>query len=631
MQFNGIPLFDGITFTVGDQDKIGLVGRNGAGKSTLLNVLHGDIIAESGTITTSKNHTIGFLKQQLKAEYSGSVKDECKHAFIEVMKIEEELIVLQQKISEYSDFNDPHYHALCENMSELYARHEILGGNAMEANIEKVLLGLGFTHESMLKHAKELSGGWQMRLELAKLLLRKPDTLLLDEPTNHLDIDSIRWLEQYLAQYDGAVILVSHDRIFLDTITNRTIEIRGGGIEDYPCSYSKYVIERLEREEHRKKAYLAQQKEIAKTQEFIDRFRSKATLASRVQSRVKQLESKERITLDETTDKTISFAFPPAPRAPRMLFHSSDMIKKYDDKVILNHISFDIERGMRCAFVGRNGEGKSTLSRILAGIESYQGTLQIGEGLKIGYFAQQHADSLDPTKTVFETLDHVATGEVRTKIRSILGAFLFSGDSVDKKVRVLSGGERARLALAMLLLTESHVLILDEPTNHLDMSAKDILKAALQQYNGSLIIVSHDRDFLSGLVDNIFHFSQGSVKHHAMQLEEYLEKYSITSLDESRSHVQFNDNGKHQTTAQFSREEKKNQEREERKRKKRIDEIEQQIAKSEEAIAHIDLNMALEENYSNPLKMKELSQSRIDLQNTLDILFEEWEQIHSDQ
>lgn len=629
MQFNGIPLFDGITFNVGDQDKIGLVGKNGAGKSTLLNVLHGDIIPESGFITTSKNHTIGFLKQQLHADYQGSVKEECKHAFDEVMRIEEELTELHHTIDHYTDFNNQEYHDLCERMAELYARHEILGGNAIEASIEKILLGLGFTHESMMKKATDLSGGWQMRLELAKLLLRKPDTLLLDEPTNHLDIDSIRWLEAYLANYDGAVILVSHDRVFLDTITKRTIEIRNGGIEDYPCSYSKYVIERLEREEHRKKAYLAQQKEIAKTQEFIDRFRSKANLASRVQSRVKQLESKERITYDDSTERTISFSFPPAPRAPRVIFHSEDLSKKYDDKVILNHISFDIERGMRCAFIGKNGEGKSTLSRILAGIESHEGSLTIGEGLKIGYFAQQHADSLDPTKTVFETLDHVAVGEIRTKIRAILGAFLFSGDSVDKKVRVLSGGERARLALAMLLLSESHVLILDEPTNHLDMSAKDILKAALQDYNGALIIVSHDRDFLSGLIDNIFHFSNGSVKHHPLQLEEYLEKYAITTLDESSKKVVVDQIGKTDAITQLSREEKKQQEREQKKKQKRLEEIELLIATLEEEIAKVDIQLSLEEVYSNIDKMKECTQSRNELKTKLDALFAEWEELHS--
>lgn len=629
MQFNGIPLFDGITFTVGDQDKIGLVGKNGAGKSTLLNVLYGDIKPESGSITTSKHHTIGFLKQQLHAYYTDSVKEECKVAFESVLAIEDELVEIQHAIEHHEDYSDPGYHSLCERMADLYARHEILGGNAIEATIEKILLGLGFTHETMNKPARDLSGGWQMRLELAKLLLRKPHTLLLDEPTNHLDIDSIRWLEAYLAQYDGAVILVSHDRVFLDTITKRTIEIRNGGIEDYPCSYSKYVIERLEREEHRKKAYMAQQKEIAKTQEFIDRFRSKANLASRVQSRVKQLEAKERITYDDSTEKTISFSFPPAPRAPRVLFHSEDLTKKYDQKTILNHISFDIERSMRCAFVGKNGEGKSTLSRILAGIESYEGTLTVGEGLKIGYFAQQHADSLDPTKTVFETLEQVAVGEIRTRIRSILGAFLFSGDSVDKKVRVLSGGERARLALAMLLLTESHVLILDEPTNHLDMSAKDILKAALNKYNGALIIVSHDRDFLSGLIDNIYHFSQGSIKHYPLQLEEFLEKFAINSLDEAQAKVEVIPQVKIDNQSQYSREEKKNLEREEKKKIRRIQEIEAQIAIYEKEIATIDEQLSHESTYSNPEAMKNLSQSRDGVQKSVDTLFLEWETLLS--
>jgi len=625
MQFNGIPLFDGITFTVGDQDKIGLVGKNGAGKSTLLNVLYGEITPESGSITTSKHHTIGFLKQQLHANYTDTVKEECKVAFESVLEIEAELHSIQHAIEHYEEYSDPAYHALCERMADLYARHEILGGNAIEATIEKILLGLGFTHETMNKSAKDLSGGWQMRLELAKLLLRKPHTLLLDEPTNHLDIDSIRWLETYLAQYDGAVILVSHDRVFLDTITKRTIEIRNGGIEDYPCSYSKYVIERREREEHRKKAYLAQQKEIAKTQEFIDRFRSKATLASRVQSRVKQLEAKERIAYVDSNERTISFSFPPAPRAPRLLFNSEDLSKKYDQKTILHHVSFDIERNMRCAFIGKNGEGKSTLSRILAGIESFEGQLTVGEGLKIGYFAQQHADSLDPTKTVFETLEQVAVGDIRTRIRSILGAFLFSGDAVDKKVRVLSGGERARLALAMLLLTESHVLILDEPTNHLDMAAKDILKAALNDYNGALIIVSHDRDFLSGLIDNIYHFSQGSIKHYPLQLEEFLEKFAIQSLDEAQTTLENVPSQSSDNTSQISREEKKIQEREEKKKLKRIQEIETFIAQYEAEINGIDHQLTLEETYTNPESMKELTQSRNQIQQNLDNLFKEWE------
>ena len=629
MQFNGIPLFDGISFSVGDRDKIGLVGRNGAGKSTLLQILNGDIIPEKGNIITSKQHTIGFLKQQLEATYSGSVKEECRIAFESVINIEAEIESLQEKINISTDYESEQYSTMCEELVELYHRLEILGGNSLESRIEKILLGLGFTHASMNAPAIELSGGWQMRLELAKLLLQNPSTLLLDEPTNHLDIDSIRWLESYLAVYDGAVILVSHDRVFLDTVTKRTIEIRNAKIEDYPCSYSAYVIERSIREEHKLKAYMSQEKEIEKTQQFIDRFRSKANLASRVQSRIKQLESKERIVLDITKDRTMSFSFPPAPRAPRLLFSSSGLTKAYDGKVVLNNIEFDVEREKKCAFIGRNGEGKSTLSRILAGIEPYDGNLIIQDGLKIGYFAQQHADSLDPTKTVYETLDDIAVGDIRTKLRNILGAFLFSGDAIDKKVRVLSGGERARLALAMLLLTESHVLILDEPTNHLDMSAKDILKSALLQYNGALIIVSHDRDFLDGLVDNIYHFSKGSVKHHPLELHEFLNKYDAQSIDDVVHSPKMQTKETISQQHGSNREEKKMSEREEKKKKKRIEELEHLIDQIETEILQVDTQLTLEEIYVDKDKVESLTKSRADLQSKLDMSMSEWESIQS--
>lgn len=629
MQFNGIPLFDAISFSVGDRDKIGLVGKNGAGKSTLLQILNGDIIPETGSIITSKQHSIGFLKQQLDVKYSGSVKEECRIAFDSVIHIESDIDNVQKKINASIDYESQEYIELCEQLANLYHQLELSGGNTLEARIEKILLGLGFTHSTMHSPASELSGGWQMRLELAKLLLRNPDTLLLDEPTNHLDIDSIRWLETYLAVYEGAVILVSHDKVFLDTVTNRTIEIRNAKIEDYPCAYSAYVQERLIREEHNLKAYQSQQKEIEKTQEFIDRFRSKANLASRVQSRIKQLDAKERIVLDDYKEKSIAFSFPPSPRAPRLLFHSNELTKKYDERVILQGITFDIEREQKCAFIGRNGEGKSTLSRILAGIESYEGNLVISEGLKIGYYAQHHADSLDPTKTVFETLDQVAVGDIRTRIRSILGAFLFSGDSVDKKVRVLSGGERARLALAMLLLHESHVLILDEPTNHLDMSAKDILKSALMKYNGALIVVSHDRDFLDGLVDNIYHFSQKKVKHYPLQIHEFLSKYAVDSIDELVQKSQTSIDQSAQPISKASREEKKLIEREERKRLKRIDEIETSISKIEQTILSIDNALSDEANYSQPTKIEELTVQRSSLQKDIDLLLEQWEQLQS--
>ena len=628
MQFNGIPLFDAISFSVGDRDKIGLVGRNGAGKSTLLQILNGDITPETGSIITSKQHTIGFLKQQLEVEYTSSVKEECRIAFESVIQLESDIEHIQQKINNSTDYQSTEYIDLCEQLANLYHRLDISGGNTLEARIEKILLGLGFTHDSMHGSASELSGGWQMRLELAKLLLRNPDTLLLDEPTNHLDIDSIRWLESYLAVYEGAVILVSHDKVFLDTVTKRTIEIRNAKIEDYPCTYSAYVKERLIREDHKLKAYQSQQKEIEKTQEFIDRFRSKANLASRVQSRIKQLDAKERIVLDDYKEKAIAFSFPPSPRAPRLLFHSSNLSKSYDNRIILEGITFDIEREQKCAFIGRNGEGKSTLSRILAGIESYDGNLIVSDGLKIGYYAQHHADSLDPTKTVFETLDHVAVGDIRTKIRSILGAFLFSGDSVDKKVRVLSGGERARLALAMLLLHESHVLILDEPTNHLDMSAKDILKSALMNYNGALIVVSHDRDFLDGLTDNIYHFSKKKVKHYPFNIHEFLSKHAVESIDDLI--VQTPSTVNDTSDVKQSRDIKKSVEREERKRLKIIEKIESDISQKEEMLKLIDGELGEDGIYKQPYRIEELNIKRNQLQEELGQLLQQWEDIQSD-
>ena len=527
VQFTGTDLFSGVTFNIGDRDRIGLVGMNGAGKSTLLKILCGWQEPESGTIVVASGQTVGYLPQEMVPDSIGTVLEEAMTAFSVIDDLEREQERLTAEIAERTDYESAEYTRLLERHNEVTEHLTMLGGARRQEQAEKVLLGLGFKHTDFERPVAVFSGGWQMRVELAKLLLRHPDFLLLDEPTNHLDIVSIQWLENYLANYSGAVVLVSHDRTFLDNITKRTIEITAGRIYDYKCPYSEYVVQMQERRASQMAQLTNQQRQVAQIEAFIERFRYKATKAKQVQSRVKMLERMEKITVDEVSTESIHFQFPPAPHSGKIVVEAQHLGKAYGNNQVFDNVDLLLTAGKKVAFVGRNGEGKSTMAKIIVGdINDYTGSFKLGAGVQLGYYAQNQAAMLNLDKTVFETIDDIAQGDIRPKIRNILGSFLFGDDDIDKKVKVLSGGEKARLALAKLLLTPSNLLILDEPTNHLDMNSKDILKNALLQYTGTLIVVSHDRDFLSGLTDELYEFRDGAVHEFKGDIMEFLDSQS---------------------------------------------------------------------------------------------------------
>ena len=529
VQFTGTNLFDHVTFNIGDRDRIGLVGMNGAGKSTLLKILCGWQEPESGTIVMASGQTVGYLPQEMVPDSIGTVLEEAMTAFSVIDDLEREQERLTAEIAERTDYESAEYTRLLERHNEVTEHLTLLGGARRQEQAEKVLLGLGFKHSDFGRPVAVFSGGWQMRVELAKLLLRHPDFLLLDEPTNHLDIVSIQWLENYLANYSGAVVLVSHDRTFLDNITKRTIEITAGRIYDYKCPYSEYVVQMQERRASQMAQLTNQQRQVAQIEAFIERFRYKATKAKQVQSRVKMLERMEKITVDEVSTESIHFQFPPAPHSGKIVVEAKGLGKAYGDNQVFDGVDLLLTSGKKVAFVGRNGEGKSTMAKIIVGdINDYTGTFKLGAGVQMGYYAQNQAAMLNLDKTVFETIDDIAQGDIRPKIRNILGSFLFGDDDIDKKVKVLSGGEKARLALAKLLLTPSNLLILDEPTNHLDMNSKDILKNALLQYTGTLIVVSHDRDFLSGLTDELYEFRDGEVHEFKGDIMEFVQNNAET-------------------------------------------------------------------------------------------------------
>ena len=533
VSFTGKTLFDDVSFIIKDKDRIGLTGKNGAGKSTLLKILSGLQEPDSGTIVLTTGHEIGYLPQEMIPDSTKTIMDETLTAFDKTNALEKEIEKLSAQLAERTDYESEEYHKLIERLTEANERFHLIGGNDRMGMAEKVLLGLGFKRSDFERSITEFSSGWQMRVELAKILLKKPEVMLLDEPTNHLDIESIGWLEEFLQTYPGAVVLVSHDRKFLDHVTTRTIEITIGRIEDYNVPYSEYVIQRAERRQVQQAAYDNQQKEIENIERFIERFRYKATKARQAQSRIKMLEKMERIEVDETDNSSIAFRFPPAPHCGKIVIRAQDIGKCYGEKRVFSHFDFTLEKGEKVALVGRNGEGKSTFSKIVMGeIPDHEGRLEIGAGVKIGYFAQNQAALLDGNKTVFQTIDDIAVGEVRTRIRNILGCFLFSGEDIEKKVKVLSGGEKGRLALAKLLLEPVNLLVLDEPTNHLDMRSKDILKMALLQYNGSLIVVSHDRDFLEGLTTKTYEFRDGHVKLHLGDVSTFLADRKMERLQE---------------------------------------------------------------------------------------------------
>jgi ATP-binding cassette subfamily F protein 3 len=503
--FGGVDLFSNISFLINPRDRIGLVGKNGAGKSTLLKIFAGLQEATSGTIVIPQNIETGYLPQQMIHQSGKTVMEETRTAFSRMLDLLRDIGLIQHEISERTDYDSAAYLDLIHRLTDLNEQYEMLGGAGMEADVEKTLIGLGFSPSDFHRQTSELSGGWRMRIELAKVLLRRPDILLLDEPTNHLDIESIQWLENFLKDFQGAVVLVSHDRAFLDNVTQRTVEISLGKIYDYKAPYTQYLDLRREFREQQMAAYRNQQKMIQDTEEFIERFRYKATKAVQVQSRIKQLDRVERIEMEDEDLSAIHVRFPAAPRSGTVVVETEALVKRYGEKVILDGIDFKIHRGEKVAFAGKNGEGKSTLSKIIMGEAAAEaGTVRTGHNVNIGYFAQNQDEIMDENLTVFQTIDRVAVGDIRTKIRDLLGAFLFRGEDVDKKVKVLSGGERSRLAMVRLLLEPYNLLLLDEPTNHLDIRSKDILKQALIKYDGTLIVVSHDRDFLEGLVSKVY-------------------------------------------------------------------------------------------------------------------------------
>ena len=532
VEFSAKSLFDNVSYVINRRDRIALVGKNGAGKSTMLKIIAGLQKPTSGQVAVPQDTTIGYLPQQMKLSDTRTVIEEVREAFSHIDLMTLKLERMNAELADRTDYESPDYQRLIDDIADLSERLAMEQSENAEAEMEKTLIGLGFTRDDFTRHTSEFSGGWRMRIELAKLLLRRPDVLLLDEPTNHLDIESIQWLEQFLATKANAVMLVSHDRAFIDNVTNRTIEISCGKIYDYSVNYSKFVELRKERIAQQMRAYQNQQKEIADTEAFIERFRYKATKAVQVQSRMKQLAKIERIEVDEVDNSRLNLRFPPAPRSGDYPVIADNVGKTYGEHLVFDHATFTIKRGEKVAFVGKNGEGKSTLVKCIMNEIPFTGTLKIGHNVKIGYFAQNQAQLLDEDTTVFDTIDRVATGDIRTRIRDILGAFMFGGEASDKKVKVLSGGEKTRLAMIRLLLEPVNLLILDEPTNHLDMATKDILKQAIRDFTGTVIVVSHDREFLDGLVEKVYEFGGGRVRECLGGIYEFLEKKKLESLRE---------------------------------------------------------------------------------------------------
>lgn len=531
VEFGGTTLFKDISFQINEKDRIALMGKNGAGKSTLLKILAGVRPATRGTVSAPKDCVVAYLPQHLMTEDGRTVFEETSQAFAHLHEAEEEINRLNEELATRTDYESDEYMALIEKVSTLSEKFYSIDMTHFEEDVEKILLGLGFERKDFDRPTSEFSGGWRMRIELAKLLLKNPDVLLLDEPTNHLDIESIGWLEDFIRESGKAVVVISHDRKFVDNITTRTIEVTMGRIYDYKASYSHYLELRKERREQQQKQYEEQQKMIAETKDFIERFKGTYSKTFQVQSRVKMLEKLELIEVDEEDTSALRLKFPPAPRSGQYPVIASEVGKSFD-RVIFKDASFTIERGEKVAFVGRNGEGKSTMVKCIMGELQHEGTLELGHNVQIGYFAQNQASLLDGELTVFQTIDDVAKGEIRNKIRDLLGAFMFGGEESTKKVKVLSGGERTRLAILKLLLEPVNLLILDEPTNHLDLKTKDVLKQALKDFDGTLIVVSHDRDFLDGLVTKVYEFGQQKVKEHLSGIYEFLETKKMESLQE---------------------------------------------------------------------------------------------------
>lgn len=602
--FGGNTLFDNITYVINKKDRIALVGKNGAGKSTMLKIIAGLQAPTSGNVNMPKDLTVGYLPQQMNLSDTRTVMEEAEQAFSYIFELQSRIERMNTELSESTDYESEYYQELIERVSNANEQLALIGASNYQAEIEKTLIGLGFTREDFGRDTSEFSGGWRMRIELAKLLLQRPDVLLLDEPTNHLDIESIQWLESFLSTRANAVVLVSHDRAFIDNVTTRTIEISLGRIYDYQVNYSRYVVLRQERLEQQKRAYENQQKQIQDTEAFIERFRYKATKSVQVQSRIKQLAKLERVEVDEVDTSRLNLKFPPAPRSGDYPIIAEGVGKNYGSHVVFSNATFTIKRGEKVAFVGKNGEGKSTLVKCIMGEIPYTGTLKIGHNVKIGYFAQNQASLLDESITVFDTIDRVAVGDIRTKIRDILGAFMFGGEASDKKVKVLSGGEKTRLAMIRLLLEPVNLLILDEPTNHLDMRTKDVLKQAIRDFNGTVILVSHDREFLDGLVSKVYEFGGGQVREHLGGIYDFLESRKLDSLRELEQRATVSKTEKDGNISKdsaspakseyskLSYEEQKEFARRLRKAEKVVADIESEIAGLEKRIAEVEEKLA---------------------------------------
>ncbi len=628
--FSGSDLFSDISFLINPRERIGLVGKNGAGKSTILKIICGLQTPSSGTVSRSGDCTIGYLPQQMVVHDDCSLFEECGKAFEEILNLEKTIADATEQVTLRTDYESDEYQKLLETLSDATERYHLLGGDNRDAELEKVLLGLGFKRDEFDKPTSKFSGGWRMRIELAKLLLRQPSLFLLDEPTNHLDIESIQWLEEYLQNFSGAVILISHDRAFLDNVTNRTIEIMNGRAWDYKTNYSHYVTLRAERLVQQTAAFENQQKLIEKTEEFIEKFRYKATKSNQVQSRIKQLEKIDRIEIDKEDVSTMNIRFPAAPRSGQVVLEAKESGQSFGEKHVFSGVDITVQRGEKIALVGKNGEGKTTFVRQIMGeLIPTQGEVRTGHNIRIGYLSQNHEDLMNGDFTVFDTLDRVAVGDIRTKLRDILGAFLFRGEDIDKRVKVLSGGERSRLAMARLMLEPYNLLILDEPTNHMDMRSKEVLKQALAKYDGTLVVISHDRDFLDGLIETVYEFRDGAVKQYLGGIWEFVEKRKL----ENMAQIGQKSPEKSAKTNEQSPE-KKAEKKAERKpnntpddkaaarQKKQIKLLEEQIEVQEAKVSELEEALADPSKYS-PELLAQYTAAKADLDKTMS----QWEEL----
>ena len=632
VEFGVKPLFDNVSFVINDKDRIALVGKNGAGKSTMLKIICGLQKPISGNVAIPNDTTIGYLPQVMNLQDNTTVREEVKKAFADISKMKERVDKLNEELAQRTDYESDSYMELVQKFTTEHERYMMMGADNYEAEMERTLTGLGFERTDFDRPTSEFSGGWRMRIELAKILLRRPDVLLLDEPTNHLDIESIQWLERFLQQSAKAVVLVSHDRAFINNVTNRTLEITCGRVTDYKVKYDEYVKLRAERREQQLRAYENQQKEIADIKDFIERFRYKPTKAVQVQSRIKQLEKIVPIEIDEVDNSALHLKFPPCLRSGDYPIICEDVEKSYGSHTVFSNVTLTIKRGEKVAFVGKNGEGKSTLVKCIMNEIPFGGTLKVGHNIQIGYFAQNQAQMLDGELTVFETIDNVARGDIRLKINDILGAFMFGGEASEKKVKVLSGGERSRLAMIRLLLEPVNLLILDEPTNHLDMPSKDVLKEAIKAFDGTAIVVSHDREFLDGLVSKVYEFGGGKVTEHLGGIYDYLQAHNAATIDERLSSlsqtsgnksVSSNEPQQEPSAGKLSYAEHKEQQKKIRKAERAVAESEEKISKMEARIKELDILLCNPDHASDMVLITEYT----DIKKAIEEEEERWEKL----